>query len=511
MVSVPPTSDYMSVAQFFHDKSVFVTGGTGFMGKVLVEKLLWSCPGIKNIYLLMRPKRGLDVASRLAELINSPLFERLRKERPLETKKIIPIAGDVAEPELGINKLDQNRLIDNVAVVFHAAATVRFDEPLKSAVVINMLSTRKLLALCHRMHNIEAFIHISTAYCNCDREEVDEIVYSPQYDPENVIQWMEWMDDRLIDAISPLLLGQRPNSYTFSKALAESILVREKGTLPVSIVRPSIVLSTWREPMPGWVDSLAGPAGLVAAGGKGLFRTIHCNGDKVADLIPVDMVVNLTICAAWRTARERSQSITVYNCASGLQNPITWKKFLGLCSDYVHKYPLIDALWYPVNKCYSPWALNILSTFILHTVPAHTLDFFRKLTGKKPMMVCIQTKLKKGSKSLEYFTTHQWRFKDANMHQLFKTLCTEDQQTFNFDVQAIDWLAVVETYVLGIRKFIFKQDPSSIPEARKWQCKLFWMHQVAQFIAVILPVWLIMTLLFPFNFQNDLIAKNTKL
>jgi len=74
------SSDYVPVGQFYHDRSVFVTGGTGFMGKVLVEKLLRSCPGIKNIYLLMRPKRGQDVNTRLHDLLNSPVsFVYLRQ------------------------------------------------------------------------------------------------------------------------------------------------------------------------------------------------------------------------------------------------------------------------------------------------------------------------------------------------------------------------------------------------------------------------------------------------
>lgn len=66
--------EYTSVKDFYRDRSIFITGGTGFMGKVLVEKLLRSCPDIKNIYLLMRPKKGQNVQERLQELLNAPVI-----------------------------------------------------------------------------------------------------------------------------------------------------------------------------------------------------------------------------------------------------------------------------------------------------------------------------------------------------------------------------------------------------------------------------------------------------
>lgn len=59
-----------------------------------------------------------------------------------------------------------------------------------------------------------------------------------------------WMDDALVEAITPKLLGSRPNMYTFTKALAESLVNQERGNLPVAIVRPSIVTAAWQEPMP---------------------------------------------------------------------------------------------------------------------------------------------------------------------------------------------------------------------------------------------------------------------
>ena len=57
------------IAGFYRDRSIFITGATGFMGKVLAEKLLRCCLGIKNLYLLIRPKSGNDIHTRLEELI----------------------------------------------------------------------------------------------------------------------------------------------------------------------------------------------------------------------------------------------------------------------------------------------------------------------------------------------------------------------------------------------------------------------------------------------------------
>lgn len=61
------------ISQFFNGRSVFVTGSTGLMGKVLVWKLLYSCPGIKNIFVLIRSKRGKSALLRYQEIIKAPV------------------------------------------------------------------------------------------------------------------------------------------------------------------------------------------------------------------------------------------------------------------------------------------------------------------------------------------------------------------------------------------------------------------------------------------------------
>jgi FlaA1/EpsC-like NDP-sugar epimerase len=61
------------IQEFYRGANVLVTGATGFMGKVLVEKLLRSCPHLSNIYLLVRSKKGKNSESRLDEIFDDPV------------------------------------------------------------------------------------------------------------------------------------------------------------------------------------------------------------------------------------------------------------------------------------------------------------------------------------------------------------------------------------------------------------------------------------------------------
>lgn len=59
-----------SIPEWFAGRNIFITGATGFMGKVLVEKLLRDCPDVAQLYLLIRPKRGVEPSQRREEYIN---------------------------------------------------------------------------------------------------------------------------------------------------------------------------------------------------------------------------------------------------------------------------------------------------------------------------------------------------------------------------------------------------------------------------------------------------------
>ena len=137
-------------------------------------------------------------------------------------------------------------------------------------------------------------VHTSTAFCNVEHEILEEKVNDFPHEPLDLINMAEWLSDEGMAAIQKELLGVHPNTYTYTKRLAE-ILVRnefEKSNLPACIVRPSIVTPSLDEPIPGWVDSLNGPPGVIAASGKGALRCILLNREANFESIPVDLAIN---------------------------------------------------------------------------------------------------------------------------------------------------------------------------------------------------------------------------
>jgi fatty acyl-CoA reductase len=66
-----------------------------------------------------------------------------------------------------------------------------------------------------------------------------------------------------------------------------------------------IVISTWKDPIPGWMDNANGPTKVPLAASLGMVRSAYVDRNRVADIVPVDMVVNAIIAAAWETSFRR--------------------------------------------------------------------------------------------------------------------------------------------------------------------------------------------------------------
>lgn len=187
----------------------------------------------------------------------------------------------------------------------------------------------------------------------------------------------------------PLLEG-RPNCYTFAKALAEHIVLAERpDSLPVAIVRPSIVVASYGEPTPGWVDNFNGATGIALLGSLGIMRICDYDTDKKISFIPVDMTTNAMIATAWHLATARPKHIQVYHLSSDPDNtpPLV---------DVVEAFALAQKSS-PSIKVVRPHAgvpkarpsrLRLwLTKMISHLLFAYFVDTIIWILGQKPMLV----------------------------------------------------------------------------------------------------------------------------
>lgn len=96
------------------------------------------------------------------------LFDTLKKQMSTEKmiSKIVVIAGDCSIESLGISESDRKMILDNVTLMYHFAATIRFDEKLKKAVELNTRGTREMIKLALECKNLEMFGYMSTSYCH---------------------------------------------------------------------------------------------------------------------------------------------------------------------------------------------------------------------------------------------------------------------------------------------------------------------------------------------------------
>jgi alcohol-forming fatty acyl-CoA reductase len=149
-----------TIKEYFDDSHIFVTGSTGFLGKVLIEKLLRSCNGVSKIYILLRSKKGLGSEQRFEEFLKNKIFDNIREKNPDVLSKLVCIPGDINEPKIGMDERDIKILQDNIDIVFHVAATVRFNEPLRDAANLNTFGTKRVMELCTKMRNLRVCLKL---------------------------------------------------------------------------------------------------------------------------------------------------------------------------------------------------------------------------------------------------------------------------------------------------------------------------------------------------------------
>lgn len=470
-----------SIPEFYAGRDIFITGGTGFMGKVLIEKLLRSCSGLNRIFILLRGKKQKTIQDRIVEMQQLPLFEKLRRESPALLEKMVPVKGDVSLLELGLSS-DDLQMMSEVSVVFHVAASVRFDDPLRDAILLNTRGTREVIRFSQTLKNLCVFMHVSTTYSNPDRYVIEEKIYPPYADWRDTIKLAETFDEETLDTFAPKYMGFLPNTYVFTKSLAEQIIDEHQNQLPLVLFRPSIVISSMRDPIPGWMDNFNGPVGLLVGCGIGICRTMYCDPNNIADFTPVDVCIKAMIVAAWKKGTAviqrtpispESPQLPVYNCCiSNLRNS-TMSQIVEMGKTLNLEIPLDNGLWAPGGGITQVRVRNFIQVLLFHIMPALCIDVLLKLTGQRPFLAKLQRKVYIANMALEYFILNNWDFKNDNFIRLASEIQPGDNKSFYYrDFVEFDVTLYFRNSILGARRYLLKQKDENIPRALVRQSRL---------------------------------------
>jgi HAD superfamily hydrolase (TIGR01490 family) len=139
-----------------------------------------------------------------------------------------------------------------------------------------------------------------------------------------------------------------PDAYAYTKALGERALSEERGDVPVSIVRPSIIESSLAEPRPGWIRGFRMAEPVIISYARGLLKEFPGVPEGVVDVIPVDLVVAATIAVAARGPANEDGSPDVTQVASGGTNPLRYRRLVNLVQQWFTEHPIYDREGQPI-------------------------------------------------------------------------------------------------------------------------------------------------------------------
>jgi nucleoside-diphosphate-sugar epimerase len=350
----------LSIRDALRGRHVLLTGGSGFVGKVWLSMALTQLPELERVYVYLRPKALVPARQRFEKMLNtSPAFRPLHERfgprlASYLAERVEVLEGELSEPDLGLAASVARRLRRDLDVFIHCAGLVDFNPDLRKALASNVDATARVADFVEDCDHA-SLLHISTCYVAGRRyghieekvqrdyaparsgfcaetelnevrariqsivhahddaarqarlrsEVLSELTAAGRHEPSaHLVETLtrkkqrEELKEALVE--EGMQRAQQlgwPNTYTYTKSLAESALAR-RPRLRCSILRPSIVESAVEFPLPGWNESFNGSAPLAYIMGS-WFRMVPAQPDAPFDVIPVDLVARaMTIATA---------------------------------------------------------------------------------------------------------------------------------------------------------------------------------------------------------------------
>ena len=515
----------LSVRQALRGKQILLVGVTGFIAKVWLEHLLSEIPEIGKIYLLVRRQRTTTARRRFEKIVeSSPVFDRLdeRHGKNLSAflnEKIEVVEGDVSQPELGLDDKTRQRLARVIDLVVNSSGLTDFNPDLRDALAGNVAPAAHLIEFL-RASDHAALLHLSTCYVVGARDGRVAEDLKPNYTPADVEDFdferelrslqelvrkveeranspeleaalrrqalgrlhenqrppgrevgelirknrLRWVRNRLARAGTRRArrLGW-PNTYTFTKSLAESLLATRGAGLPIAVVRPSIVETSIGHPFRGWNEGINTSAPLSYLLGT-YFRQLPSNERKRLDVIPVDMACRgMTLIAAALVERRHKR---LYQLATSANNPCNMGRSIELTALAHRKH-------YRAQQGLEHWVRMRFDTIPVSkqryrnlSVPAQ--KFVVKginraasaLQFKRPPLAKAERDLERVEKLIELyepFILHNEQvFECENVQLLSALLPVDEQDKFAYEPGVIDWWDYwINIHIPALRKWCY--------------------------------------------------------
>ncbi|MBA0650567.1 hypothetical protein Goklo_017974 [Gossypium klotzschianum] len=272
-----------NAVKFLQGKTILITGATGFLAKVFIEKILRLQPNVNKLYLLVRASNNKSATQRLYDkIISTELFKILRnnwgsKFDALISSRVKAVAGDISFENLGLNDSElREEMRKKIQIIVNVAASTNFGERYDDALGINTFGALNVLNFGKKCDEVKLFLHVSTAYVcgeetgiilekgeNLKRRNNINIFEEKRLAEEQLSQLQnQCIPDTAITSsmkefgLERAKMNGWPNTYVFTKAMGEMLLEKFKGDLPLVIIRPTIIASTYKQPFPGWIEGV---------------------------------------------------------------------------------------------------------------------------------------------------------------------------------------------------------------------------------------------------------------
>ncbi len=525
-----------SVRRALGNRNVMLIGVTGFIGKVWLANTLMDLPEIGRIYLLIRRQKSNPAQQRFEKMVEeSPVFDPLFEKYgcglgEFLREKVEVLEGDVTQTGLGLDGETQRRLQRNLDLIVNSSGLTDFNPDLRDALgtntdaAVNVVEFVRAtdhagllhLSTCyvagerdgrvaerllpnytpHRTPNFDAehewrSLHalIAEAETQAESEEVTEGLKVQSLTREHAAKGLQgaaldnqirknrirWLKTYLTEAGTRRAkeLGW-PNTYTLTKSLAESLIVKYGAGLPIAVVRPAIVETAVAKPFLGWNEGINTSASLSYLLGT-YFRQLPSNERKRLDIIPVDAVCRgITLIAAAIIGRRHEP---LYQLATSVTNPCDMGRSIELTSLAHRKHYRaqegleswlrlrFDAI--PVSK----ERYQRMSAPAQKAIVKSIQRIMSPLPLRKTPLVKAERNLERVEKLIELFEPfillNEHDFVAENVEKLSHALVEEEREEFSYDARRLDWWDYwINVHIPALRRWTYPLIEGKPLEAR---------------------------------------------